>query len=147
MAPFAAVVVLLTAVPETVAQMEREGLVDEVVAIVGDSVILLSQVVQQENQWRAQGRPVPEEGTREREEFRQERLEDLGQQLLGLPAAALQTPARTAALARSWRFGCPSIFARPQGSSYGSRLPERVALAAAARIRACAPASYFPPLT
>jgi len=91
MAPFAAVVVLLTAVPETVAQMEREGLVDEVVAIVGDSVILLSQVVQQENQWRAQGRPVPEEGTREREEFRQERLEDLVQQLLVLQAAAQDT--------------------------------------------------------
>lgn len=90
-APFAAIVVLLAAVPETVAQVEREGLVDEVVAIVGDSVILLSQVVQQENQWRAQGRPVPEEGTREREEFRQERLEEIVQQLLVLQAAAQDT--------------------------------------------------------
>lgn len=91
MAPVAAVVVLLTAVPETFAQVEREGLVDEVVAIVGDSVIVLSQVIQQENQWRAQGRPVPEEGTREREEFRQERLEDIVQQLLVLQAAAQDT--------------------------------------------------------
>ena len=91
MAPFAAIVVLLTAVPESFAQVERENLVDEVVAIVGDSVIVLSQVIQGENTWRAQGRPVPEEGTREREEFRQERLEEIVQQLLVLQAAAQDT--------------------------------------------------------
>ncbi|MCY3547849.1 MAG: peptidylprolyl isomerase [Gemmatimonadetes bacterium] len=91
MAPLAAIVVLLTAVPESFAQMEREELVDEVVAIVGDSVIVLSQVIQQENQWRAQGRPVPEEGTRERDEFREDRLEDLVEQLLVLQAAAQDT--------------------------------------------------------
>lgn len=91
MAPLAAIVVLLAAVPESFAQMEREELVDEVVAIVGDSVILLSQVIQGENTWRAQGRPVPEEGTREREEFRQERLEEIVQQLLVLQAAAQDT--------------------------------------------------------
>ena len=91
MAPLLAATVLFAAVPETFAQVEREELVDEVVAIVGDSVILLSQVIQGENQWRAQGRPVPEEGTREREEFRQERLEEIVQQLLVLQAAAQDT--------------------------------------------------------
>ena len=91
MAPFAAIVVLLAAVPGTGAQTAGDDLVDEVVAIVGDSVILLSQVVQQENQWRARGMPVPEEGTRDREEFRQARLEDLVQQLLVLQAAAQDT--------------------------------------------------------
>ena len=78
MAPFAAIVVLLAAVPGTGAQTAGDDLVDEVVAIVGDSVILLSQVVQQENQWRARGMPVPEEGTRDREEFRQARLVGVG---------------------------------------------------------------------
>jgi len=90
-APLAAIVVLLAAVPESFAQTEREELVDEVVAIVGDSVIVLSQVIQGENTWRAQGRPVPQEGTREREEFRQERLEEIVQQLLVLQAAAQDT--------------------------------------------------------
>ena len=90
-APLLAATVLFAAVPGASAQVEREELVDEVVAIVGDSVILLSQVIQGENQWRAQGRPVPEEGTRERDEFRQARLEEIVQQLLVLQAAAQDT--------------------------------------------------------
>lgn len=73
------------------AQTEPERLVDEVVAIVGDSAVLLSQVIQQENQWRAQGRPVPEEGTREHDEFLRARLDDIVDQLLVLQAAALDT--------------------------------------------------------
>ena len=86
-----AIVALLAIAPGIRAQTGPDDLVDEVVAIVGDSVVLLSQVVQQENQWRAQGRPVPEEGTRDRDEFRQERLEELVQQLLVLQAAAQDT--------------------------------------------------------
>ena len=86
-----AIVALLAIAPGIRAQTGPDDLVDEVVAIVGDSVVLLSQIIQQENQWRAQGRPVPEEGTRDRDEFRQERLEELVQQLLVLQAAAQDT--------------------------------------------------------
>lgn len=89
--PALATVVLLTLATAVAAQTEPERLVDEVVAIVGDSAVLLSQVIQQENQWRAQGRPVPEEGTREHDEFLRARLDDIVDQLLVLQAAAQDT--------------------------------------------------------
>lgn len=84
-------VVHLVAATGVAAQTEPVRLVDEVVAIVGDSAVLLSQVIQQENQWRAQGRPVPEEGTREHDEFLRARLDEIVDQLLVLQAAAQDT--------------------------------------------------------
>ncbi len=89
--PALAMVVHLAAVTAVAAQTEPERLVDEVVAIVGDSAVLLSQVIQQENQWRAQGRPVPEAGTREHDEFLRARLDEIVDQLLVLQAAAQDT--------------------------------------------------------
>lgn len=89
--PAMAAVVHLAAATVVAAQTEPERLVDEVVAIVGDSAVLLSQVIQQENQWRAQGRPVPEVGTREHDEFLRARLDDIVDQLLVLQAAAQDT--------------------------------------------------------
>ena len=81
----------LAAATAGTAQTEPERLVDEVVAIVGDSAVLLSQVIQQENQWRAQGRPIPEEGTRDHDEFLRARLDEIVDQLLVLQAAAQDT--------------------------------------------------------
>ncbi len=86
-----ATLVHLAAATAMAAQTEPERLVDEVVAIVGDSAVLLSQVIQQENQWRAQGRPVPETGTREHDEFLRARLDEIVDQLLVLQAAAQDT--------------------------------------------------------
>ncbi len=88
-----AALLLLVAVPgNAAAQVGRDGrLVDRVVAIVGDSVILLSQVVQQQNQWRAEGRPVPGEESDEWEDFRQSLLDQLITQQIILQAATLDT--------------------------------------------------------
>jgi peptidyl-prolyl cis-trans isomerase SurA len=83
---------LLVAIPgNATAQVGRDRLVDRVVAIVGDSVILLSQVEQQQNQWRAEGRPVPGEGSDEWDDFRQSLLDQLITQQIILQAATLDT--------------------------------------------------------
>lgn len=69
----------------------QEENVDRVVAIVGDSVVLLSQLVQAENQQRAQGQAVPEAGTPESEEFRRNLLDALIASQIVLQAAAQDT--------------------------------------------------------
>ena len=73
-------------------ESELEGeLVDRVVAIVGDSAILLSQVLQRENQERAVGVQVPAPGTPESEDFRSALLEGLIDEMVLLQAAARDT--------------------------------------------------------
>ena len=69
----------------------QEEAVDRVVAIVGDSVVLLSQLVQVESQQRARGQPVPEEGTPESEEYRRTLLDALIANQIVLQAAAQDT--------------------------------------------------------
>ncbi len=69
----------------------QEEHVDHVAAVVGDSVVLLSQVVQAENQRRAQGQAVPEDGTPESEEFRRGLLDVLIANQIVLQAAARDT--------------------------------------------------------
>ncbi len=73
-------------------EAEREGeLVDRVVAEVGDSAILLSQVVQRENNQRALGIQVPPPGTPESEDLRAALLESLIDEMVLLQAAARDT--------------------------------------------------------
>ncbi len=64
---------------------------DRVVAVVGDSAVLLSQLLQQENERRAQGLPVPREGTPQRNDFLQEILDELVSNQLLLQAAIQDT--------------------------------------------------------
>ncbi len=65
--------------------------VDRVVAVVGDSVILLSQLLQRENELRSQGQPVPPEGSAERDQFLREQLDDLVNHQIVLQTAAADT--------------------------------------------------------
>lgn len=69
----------------------QEEPVDRVVAIVGDSVVLLSQLVQVEGQRRALGQPVPDEGTPEAEQYRRALLDALIANQIVLQAAAQDT--------------------------------------------------------
>ena len=73
------------------AQMEREVQVDRVMAIVGDSVVLLSQILQVENQRRAMGIAVPEEGTPQLDSLRESLLDELVMNQVILQAAAQDT--------------------------------------------------------
>ncbi len=70
---------------------EQPEQIDHVVAIVGDSAVLYSEVMERELQWRAQGRPVPEPDTDEWREFRQDLLDRLVEDQLLLQAAAQDT--------------------------------------------------------
>ena len=73
-------------------EAEPEGeLVDRVVAIVGDSAVLFSQVVQRENNQRALGVQIPAPGTPESEELRSALLESLIDEMVLLQAAARDT--------------------------------------------------------
>lgn len=65
--------------------------VDRVVAVVGDSVVLLSQLLQRENELRSQGQPVPAEGDPGRDQFLREQLEDLVNHQVVLQTAAADT--------------------------------------------------------
>ena len=91
----AALLLLAPAGPRAVAhaqQVELGGeLVDRVVAEVGDSAILLSQVVQRENQERARGIQVPPPGTPASEDFRTALIEGLIDDMVLLQAAARDT--------------------------------------------------------
>lgn len=84
---------LLAVAPRAAAAQlaDRDGLVDRVVAIVGDSAVLLSQVLQQERQLRADGLQVPLPGTPELEDFRAELLGTLVNNMLLLQAALQDT--------------------------------------------------------
>ena len=65
--------------------------VDRVVAVVGDSVVLLSQLLQRENELRSQGQSVPAEGDPGRDQFLREQLEDLVNHQVVLQTAAADT--------------------------------------------------------
>ena len=69
----------------------QEEPVDRVVAVVGDSVVLLSQLIQRENQLRATGQTVPEAGSDAWEEFRTALLDGLVATQVVLQAAAQDT--------------------------------------------------------
>lgn len=71
--------------------VEADGVVDRVAAIVGDSAILLSQVLQRERQERAAGFQLPEPGTPELEEYRGVILGGLVDYMLMLTAASRDT--------------------------------------------------------
>ena len=79
---------LASGIPSAAAQTEP---VDRVMAIVGDSAILLSEILEQENVSRARGMPVPEAGTPEWDEFRQDLLDQLVIQQLFIQAAVQDT--------------------------------------------------------
>ena len=90
----AAFLVLPTPFTATAQEQEAElegELVDRVVAIVGDSAILLSQVVQRENNQRALGLQVPAPGTPESEDLRSALLESLIDEMVLLQAAGRDT--------------------------------------------------------
>ena len=91
----AAALLLPSAAPPAIAQaqeVEAAGeIVDRVVAIVGDSAVLLSQVVQRENQERARGIQVPPPGTPASEDFRTALIHGLIDDMVLLQAAARDT--------------------------------------------------------
>ncbi len=81
---------LLTAIPHQASAQVEEVELDRVVAIVGDSVIVLSQILQRESELRAGGAPVPTlEGPRE--EFLRSLVDDLVSTQILLQAAAQDT--------------------------------------------------------
>lgn len=69
----------------------QEEPVDRVVAVVGDSVVLLSQLVQEEDRARIAGRTIPAAGSAEWEEFRKTLLDGLVATQVVLQAAAQDT--------------------------------------------------------
>ena len=84
----------LAALPLALAAPEargQAGLVDQVVAIVGDSVVLLSEVIQSENRIQAEGGTLPPAGTPQRDSVRQRVLEELVNTQLILQAALQDT--------------------------------------------------------
>ncbi len=92
----AAALLGLTTPPTTAAQEQEAAvpeaeLVDRVVAIVGDSAILFSQVIQRENNQRAVGVQIPAPGTPESDELRSAILESLIDEMVLLQAAARDT--------------------------------------------------------
>lgn len=70
---------------------DRERTVDRVVAVVGDSAVLLSQLLNREQEMRASGAPVPAEGSAERDDFMRELLDELVDNQVILQAAAQDT--------------------------------------------------------
>lgn len=69
----------------------QENLVDRVVAIVGDSVVLLSDIVQEERQMEAQGIALPAEGTAQRDSIRRGIIDRIVEVQILLQAAAADT--------------------------------------------------------
>ena len=69
----------------------QEGLVDRVVAIVGDSAVLLSEVIQSENRIRSEGATLPPADTPRRDSIRERILDELVNTQLILQAAANDT--------------------------------------------------------
>ncbi len=83
-----ALLALAAAPPKAQAQ---EGLVDRVVAIVGDSVVLLSEIIQEEERLRAQGVALPPDNSLQRDSVRQRIVGELIDVQLILQAAARDT--------------------------------------------------------
>ncbi|MDE2796287.1 MAG: peptidylprolyl isomerase [Gemmatimonadota bacterium] len=69
----------------------QENLVDRIVAIVGDSAVLLSDIIQRENETIAQGGALPPEGSPQRDSIRQQLLDGIINDQLLLQAAAQDT--------------------------------------------------------
>ena len=69
----------------------QENLVDRVVAIVGDSVILLTEIIQRENQMLTQGVVLPPEGTPQRDSIRRQIVDEMVDSRILLQAAARDT--------------------------------------------------------
>ena len=69
----------------------QENLVDRIVAIVGDSVILLNEIVQQEQDMRARVGELPAEGTPQRDSIRRQIVESMVNNQILLQAAARDT--------------------------------------------------------
>ena len=87
--PLAGLLLLVAIAPRKASA--QDNLVDRVVAIVGDSVVLLSDIIQRENQMEAGGIQLPLEGTPQRDSIRRRLIDDMvGDQIL-LQAAARDT--------------------------------------------------------
>lgn len=90
--PLLAVLVLLALpLPSVARGQDREQSVDRVLAVVGDSVVLLSEVLSRENQMRGAGFQVPPLGSPEIETFRRDVLRELVNNQLILQAADQDT--------------------------------------------------------
>ncbi len=77
--------------PAPAAAQEAERPVDRVLAVVGDSVVLMSEVLNREQQMQLAGMPVPQSGSAEVAAFRRRVLDDLVDNQLILQAAAQDT--------------------------------------------------------
>jgi len=73
------------------AQVGGPAPVDRVVAVVGDSAVLLSQLLERENELRSLGEPVPQAGTPEHDQFLRQQLDELVNHQIVLQAAAADT--------------------------------------------------------
>lgn len=87
----AAGLLALLGVPVQALAQDRERSVDRVVAVVGDSAVLLSQLLNREREMIASGAPVPPEGSAERDDFMRELLDELVDNQVILQAAARDT--------------------------------------------------------
>ena len=77
--------------PAPSAAQDAERPVDRVLAVVGDSVVLMSEVLNREQQMQLAGMPVPQSGSAEVAMFRRRVLDDLVDNQLILQAAAQDT--------------------------------------------------------
>lgn len=73
------------------AQIGGPAPVDRVVAVVGDSAVLLSQLLERENELRALGESVPPAGTPEHDQFLRQQLDELVNHQIVLQAAVADT--------------------------------------------------------
>ena len=69
----------------------QENLVDRIVAIVGDSVVLLSDIIQRESQMEAAGLTLPLEDTPQRDSIRRQLIDEMVSDQILLQAAAGDT--------------------------------------------------------
>lgn len=82
---------LLGPVAPGAASAQEEDLVDRIVAIVGDSVVLLTDIIQRENQMEAGGVTLPLEGTPQRDSIRRQLIDEIVSDQILLQAAARDT--------------------------------------------------------
>lgn len=89
----AVLLLLATIAPGKASAQDSPGdnLVDRVVAIVGDSVVLLSDIIQRESQMEAGGLQLPLEGTPQRDSIRRQLIDDFVNDQILLQAAARDT--------------------------------------------------------
>lgn len=85
------VLAVLVATAPAPAQIGGPAPVDRVVAVVGDSAVLLSQLLERENELRSLGEPVPPAGTPEHDQFMNQQLDELVNHQIVLQAAVADT--------------------------------------------------------